>query len=202
MKQFPWISVCVSRKKAFCLYCKYAKNHDIITYSKCGENVFTDIGFQNWKKAVDRFKAHEISHFHQEAKSKWVTQERPTIVSQLSTEMNKLQQERRAGLLKQLRAIQYLTRQGIALQGHDQDEGNLHQLLMAWSHDDEMVKLWMKANRYTCYKSVNDQIYIMGQKLMRVLLSRIRAQNPGWFSVIVDEATDVCSTEQLNLSIR
>ncbi len=42
----------------------------------------------------------------------------------------------------------------------------------------------------------------MGKNLLRVLLSRIGAQDPAWFSVVVDEATDMCSTEQLNLSIR
>jgi len=201
LKEFPWISVCVSRKKAFCLYCKYAKNHELFTYSKCGEKVFTDVGFQNWKKAVARFKTHENSHFHQEARLKWAAQERPTIGSQLSAQMNKLQQNRRDGLLKQLSAIRYLTRQGIALQGHDQEDGNLHQLLVTWSHDSEIAKLWMKANRYTCHQTVNDLIDIMGQNLLHVLLARMRAQDPAWFSVIVDEATDVCSTEQLNLSI-
>lgn len=49
-KQFPWISVCVTRKKIFCLYCRCAHKRDWFTFSRCGENVFTEVGFQNWKK--------------------------------------------------------------------------------------------------------------------------------------------------------
>ncbi len=131
---------------------------------------------------------------------KWIAaQEQPTITI---AQQNKLQQNRRAGLLKQLRGIQYLTRQGVALQGHRQEDGNLCQLLVTWSHDCEVVKSWLKENRYTCHQSVNDLINIMGKNLLHVLLSRIGAQDPAWFSVVVDEATDICSTEQLNLSIR
>ena len=44
------------------------------------------------------------------------------------------------GFLKQLRAIQYLTREGIALQGHTNIEGNLQQLMLVWSHDSEVIK--------------------------------------------------------------
>lgn len=49
--QFPWISVCVTRKRVFCLYCQHAENYQLLTFSRCGEKVFTEVGFQNWKKA-------------------------------------------------------------------------------------------------------------------------------------------------------
>ena len=65
--QFPWISVCVTRKSVFCLYCRYAEKHHWLSFSRCGENVFTPVGFQNWKKAIEKFKSHEGSHFHREA---------------------------------------------------------------------------------------------------------------------------------------
>ena len=42
----------------------------------------------------------------------------------------------------------------------------------------------------------------MGQNLLRTLLEKIQASNPPWFSVITEEATDVCNSAQLNLSIR
>ena len=42
-----------------------------------------------------------------------------------------------------------------------------------------------------------------GSKSLRTLLATMRKlTRPAWFSIIADEATDVCSTEQLNLSIR
>ena len=41
----------------------------------------------------------------------------------------------------------------------------------------------------------------MGQNLLCPLLAKMKAKKPAWFSAIADEATDVCNTKQLNLSI-
>ena len=49
---------------------------------------------------------------------------------------------------------------------------------------------------------VNELVMIMGHIVLRKLLAQIRSQNPGWYSLIADEATDVKNREQLNLSIR
>ena len=133
---------------------------------------------------------------------KWTAQKRPTIGNQLSTQLRNQQKERRMGPLKQIRAIQYLTRQGIPLQGHIKSDGNLYQLMLTLSHEDTLFKSWITNDRYTCHQSVNELIDIMGQNILHTLLSKIKTQLPPWYSVIADEATDICITEQLNLSIR
>ena len=92
---------------------------------------------------------------HKEAKLKWMAQGRPTVESQLSSQMKKLQQTRRAGLLCQLRGIQYLAHQGIAFQGHTDLEGNLKQQLLTWSHEIEDFQIWVKENRFTCHQTVS-----------------------------------------------
>jgi hypothetical protein len=201
-KKFPWLSVCIQRKKVFCFYCRYAVKRNWLTFSKNSEKIFTEKGFQNWKKAIEKFKAHEGSLSHKEANVKWIAQGRPTIGSQISSQVKKLQQTRRAGLICQLRGIQYLARQGIAFQGHTELEGNLKQQLLTWSLEIEDLRIWVKENRFTCHQTVNELISIMGQTLLRDLLEKIQKGNPAWFSVIADEATDVCNAEQLNLSIR
>ena len=106
-----------------------------------------------------------------------------------------------AGFLCQLRAVQYLACQGIAFQGHTELDGNLMQQLLTWSHEVEKLKIWVKSNKFTCHQTVNEIISIMGQNLLRTLLEKIQADNPPWFSVIADEATDVRNSAQLNLSI-
>ena len=103
-----------------------------------GENAFTETGFQNWQKALDKFRAHEGSHFHKEAKLKWMARGQPTIEAQLSSHLAQLQLTRRNGLLSQLRAIVY---QSIAVRGHTELEGNLQQLMLMWSEENEVVKL-------------------------------------------------------------
>ena len=143
-KRFPWLSVCLSRKKVFCLYCRYAAKKHWIIFSKTGEQqtAFTESGYQNWKKAIEKFNAHEGSCIHREALQKWVAQQRPTVASQLNTQLRKLQANRRIGLLIQLEGLRFLSCQAIAIFGHTEKQGNLFQLLKAWSQtNDEMMIL-------------------------------------------------------------
>ena len=43
----------------------------------------------------------------------------------------------------------YLTRQGIAIRGHTEEERNLYQLLRVWSNDNKDIECYLKANKYT-----------------------------------------------------
>ena len=52
---------------------------------------------------------------------------------QLNTQLRQDQEDRRQALLKQLHCLKFLLRQGLAIHGHDETEGNLQQLLMMWS---------------------------------------------------------------------
>ena len=47
-EKFAWLTVCMTTNKAYCLYCKYAMQHNLITFSRMGESAFTKGGFQNW----------------------------------------------------------------------------------------------------------------------------------------------------------
>ena len=67
-------------------------------------------GFQNWKKAVERFRRHEIAEHHKEAVLKLSGLRGPTIiVEQLSSEASKTRAENRTMLLKKLSSHKVLT---------------------------------------------------------------------------------------------
>ena len=168
-----------------------------------GENAFTNTGFQNWRKAMEKFKCHESSQVHREAYMKWTFLGHPTIEAQMRSHSAQVQMTRRQGILAQLRAIVFLTRQGIALRGHVESEGNLTQLLLLWSKDNNDVQMWLRENRYTSHQAVNELIDIFGLHVLRKVLATMRmVTGPTWYSIIADEASDVINTEQLNLSIR
>ena len=131
-------NVSIQRKVVFCLYCRYAIKHNWLTFSKIGENVFSKKEFQNWKKAIEKFTTHEGSLSRTEAKVKWMAKRRPTIGSQLCSQTFQVQKARRTGFLCQLRAVQYLARQGIAFQGHTELDGK--QQLLSWSRQVEELK--------------------------------------------------------------
>ena len=104
--------------------------------------------------------------------------------------------------MAQLKAIVFLTRQGSALRGHTESEGNLSQLMQMMSKDNAVIQSWLRNNCYTSHLAVNEVIDSLGLTAFRKLLSKIKAvTGPAWFSIIAYEATDVINTEQLNLSI-
>ena len=123
------------------------------------------------------------------------------IATRINEECATLQTFRRSMLMKVLSCIRYLARQGLPLRGHNNDiEGNLHQLLLLQAEDNSRMKEWIIKREYISPSIVNEIIVLMGQVVLRDILEEIRGAT--WFSLIVDEATDVAHNEQLSLSIR
>ena len=98
-------------------------------------------------------------------------------------------------LLKQLSTLRYLLRQGMAIRGQDELEGNLTQLLLLRSQ--EIPQLQAQRKRYFLPEIQNEQIVLMGLSVLRGLLSKIRKAE-----CYSDEATDVSHKEQLVICIR
>ena len=69
-------------------------------------------------------------------------------MQQISSEADKILADRRSCLLKQISAMKFLLRQGIALRGHCEKEGNLPQLLTAWTEGNTALKRWIDEGRY------------------------------------------------------
>ena len=76
-------------------------------------------------------------------------------------------------LIKQLSALKYLLRQGLAIRGHDNKEGNLTQLLKLRGEDDPQLQMWLSDGRYLSPVIVNEQIKLMSDNVLRGLLSEI-----------------------------
>ena len=91
------------QRKVYCLYCRFAHKHKLFYFSKKGEDAFATLGFDNYKKAIEKFKAHAASNSHQEAQLKWASLNQPAIKEKLSSGAARTQATRCAGLLKQMR---------------------------------------------------------------------------------------------------
>ena len=48
-------------------YCRLAAKHGLLGFSKNSSPVFTESGFNNWKKAKEKFNSHASSLIHKEA---------------------------------------------------------------------------------------------------------------------------------------
>ena len=86
------------------------------------EPAFVKNGFQNWKKAHARFQSHQDSEGHREAVFKMQRHGEPGVQVQLNDQLRKAQALHRKMFMKELSS---LLRQGLAIRGHDEMEGNL-----------------------------------------------------------------------------
>ena len=197
---YPWISVCTTQYKVYCATCRTA-NHQGLLNPKPTMSPFVYNGFNNWKKAREKFHEHENSSIHKDASYKLAAKERGIgIDAQLSSQLRKDQDHHRSMLMKLLHAIQFLCRQGLPLRGHKEDlesfNGNLYQLLLLQAKECPEMIPWLKRKEYISPEIVNEIITAMGQQVLRTILSEVRVSL--WYSVIVDEATDVCHNEQMS----
>ena len=163
-ERFPWITICATREKVFCTDTRSLK---IISFFKKGDDAFITKGFDNYKKAVEKFRAHEICDTHLEAQLKCGLLGSKSISEQLNTLTAKIQNERRCGFMKQLKAMQFLLRHSLTLHGHVEKEGNLTQLMLSFSEDDEILKGWIRDGKYMSHEIIT---CLMGQSILRIRL--------------------------------
>lgn len=102
--------------------------------------------------------------------------------------------------LIQLSSLRYLLRQGLAIRGHEEEEGNLSQLMKVRAEDHDGMKKWLKTSVYQSPEVINELICSMGQQVLRCVLKKVKECK--WFAIIGDETRDLTNTEQLSISIR
>lgn len=192
-KSFPWLHFCCSTLRVYCHLCMLASELNIRIPK--ADTAFSTEGFCNWKKATVRFKEHELSHAHQVAIEAHVSRKRP-INQLLERQLNQTQHNRRYSLLKQLSALRYLLRQGLAVRNDHAGGSNLTIMLQTVLDEDT----WVQDKRYQSPEIVNELIEIMGHSLLRSMLANILHQK--WFALLADETRDVSNREQLVLCIR
>ena len=134
------------------------------------EDAFVLNGFDNWKKGRERFERHQVSDCHREAQLKLKSMQAPTVMDQLVSQANKDKTENRSMLLKQLSSLKFLLRQGLAVRGHSDRDGNLVQLMELRSEDSPGLRRWLDSNHYLSPQIVNEMITLMGNTLLCKLL--------------------------------
>ena len=83
------------------------------------------------------------------------------------------QAQRRRMLLIEIECIKYLLRQGLALRGHVEYEGNLIQLLKLREADVDGLSSWIKDGRYLSHDIVNEICQIISLSIVRDLVKEV-----------------------------
>lgn len=199
-KNHSWLNLCVNRNKFFCHSCMYAKSKGQLIFSTKAERAFITDGFCNWKKATLRFKEHGLSQCHREAVNKIASMKKPGVHVQINAQQKLDQSVHRDLFMTELYSIQFLSRQGLALRGHQENEGNLVQLLRSKSNEEPRLNSWIENGKYLSPEVVNEIIKLMGNTVLREILVDIREAK--WFTVLADETRDINNQEQLVVCIR
>ena len=138
-----WLTYCL-KGIVFCFYCCFAyTNSSLRLFGNQHDLSLVQTGFNNWKRAKEKFQHRELSRLHVEATASYQCLSQPSLASQLSLQLKRDQHFYREMLLKQLSALKFLLQQGIAVRGHTESESNLIQLLLEKSSDVSELKKWI-----------------------------------------------------------
>jgi len=124
------------------------------------------------------------------------------IYNCLSAAKMKDMKESRAALLKIISSIFYLTRQGLPIRGHTDDNSNIFQLLKLRSIDSSELNNWLLRTKFkwTSHEIQNEIISLLSQYVKTKLLNQIKSAK--YFAIIMDETTDNSCTEQVSICFR
>ena len=125
------------------------------------------------------------------------------IAETLQRELTKQKSENRQMLLKILSNIRFLARQSIAIRGDgDEENSNFIQLFKLRGEDDPKFAKWLekKTDKYVSADIQNELLKVMGLQVLRDIATSLHSAK--FYSIMVDETTDVSNKEQAVLCFR
>jgi hypothetical protein len=202
--QFTWLEWHANGREggaAFCHVCRESHLRGLLTSAKA-EATFSQTGYVNWKNGPKNFTKHECSEAHRlmvYKLSSLVRQE--NVHSRLNIQADVQRKENSSNLLTIMSSLQYLTRQGLATRGHEDNASNFHQLLMLRCQDKPQLREWLsKKMSWTSHSIQEEIIESMGVTVMREIASQLQAQP--FYSILADETSDISRKEQLVFCVR
>jgi hypothetical protein len=205
-KEFSWVEYSPIADAAFCYPCRL--------FCQCktgrGEESFTKLGMNNWKKALEKLRKHEKSEMHLKANQFLNEYRKPgiSVADALSSAHTKKVQTNRKYLKFIIETILFLGKQNLAFRGHDEsldsfNRGNFLELLELRSKlMDEEIRTLMKSAVHS-YKSAqvqNEIIECIKNEMLHEIVKEVNEASA--YSIICDETTDISSREQLSICIR
>ncbi|XP_070403865.1 zinc finger MYM-type protein 1-like [Nothobranchius furzeri] len=122
---------------------------------------------------------------------------------QLCSISESAQEKARSALIEIVSSVRYLAKQGLALRGHDNDDGNFKQHLDEKAENDLNLASWLqKYHSYTSPACQNELLMLMSNNLIRQITTEIHGLPVLQFSLIMDGTQDISGTEQVSICLR
>ncbi|CAK6976724.1 zinc finger MYM-type protein 1-like [Scomber scombrus] len=194
-EQYGWMEYSVTNDAVLCFSCR----HFIPAASGFrSEPAFTVSGFQNWRKAQECFKAHNVSAAHKYSMQTWSEfkqrkQDGSKITKMLGEGHSKLVQENREYMKAVVESLRYTACQGIAQRGHREHDQAENKVANKISKNPSNAK-------YTHHEIQNEIFNIMADMVRKQISEEIK--EAGHFAIMVDESKDISKKEQISVVVR
>ncbi|KAH7673951.1 Ribonuclease H-like protein [Dioscorea alata] len=184
-KQHPWLEYSVTKDAAFCFWCYLSIPS---RGNRKREDAFTKTGFNNWKKALEKFVEHvgAMNSVHNDARS---------VSHQLATHSHEMVVEYGTRLTAVLDMTRFLLKQGLAFRGHDEsssslNKGNFLELLEWYSLRNDKVFRAVnqnapKNNQMTSPKVQKELANACASEITCAIIDDI---GDNYFSLMIDKA--------------
>ena len=213
LAKYPWLVYSTAVDGVYCAPCAIMRTQLV----RSDKGLLVNVPFRNWVKLSDALATHAKLKYHrnamQAADTLRTTVDNPD--ARLDVMVSSVLQDRIANnrhiLQEIVRAILYLTKQGLPLRGHreqissNSNPGNFLALLKDRACNDSILKqhLEQPAARnatYTSPRSQNDVISVIGFDIIRANLVK-EVRQALFYSVLADEASSH-NVEHLSVCLR
>ncbi|XP_052117551.1 uncharacterized protein LOC127747554 [Arachis duranensis] len=215
-KLFPsWLEYSIEDDAIYCFPCfLFAKKPSINT----GSNAFIENGFRNWKKVNSGKECALLNHigkgpnsFHHKALKSCddLMKQSQHIDRLLHKQTSEDIEKNRIRLGASIDCIRWLTFQGCAYRGHDENQsssnrGNFLEMLKFLESYNEIVKKNVLENtpknaKYTSNDVQKEILHILATKVRNSIIEEI---GDAKFCIIVDEVRDESKKEQMAIILR
>ena len=207
-ERFSFIEYSISHDAVFCFACRMFPSN-----SGNVDKVFTETGFNQWKKLSERLTKHAATSSHMESMTLWMNRksaaETGSVIDRIIQQNDSAVNRNREVVATLARICILCGRQDLALRGHDESATTanpgiyraLVDLLRLVSESfNEFCKQLPNNANYLSKDSQNDLLTSARAVSAGSIVDEIR--KAGIFSVIADDARDASCTEQTSVCVR
>ena len=196
-KDFPWLEYDGNFQGAFCKICRKVETRGQSLQGSGG--VWVTKPFQNWKKAVQKMKAHASSESHlRQVEAELIVSRGETVVHQLQC-FGDSERKNQKAIKALLGCTHYLCKLHIP---HTTNFSKLIDLIVSCGEEDleEFVRKAAKNASCTSTDAVTDFVEAIGLWVDELQVNRVC--NVPFFSLMADECVDVANIEELSVYCR
>lgn len=168
--EFPWLHYSEADDKAYCFYCVRCIKMKL-THENCFSKAtaFTYDGFNFWNKGPERFKMHQNSEEHKEAKCKIEAMKLGPVDEILNQQCESQRAANRRCLLKIIENVHFCALTNSPFRGHEEKDSFFQKLADLRGKDNADFQQWIekKQKGYLSKNIQNELLAIMSMKLLR-----------------------------------